>query len=272
MDEPTFFRAIRDQHNDDSPWLVYADWLEEQGETERAELIRLRCELANMPLGEGRRAHRTRADRLQQRYRSRFQQQFPWVLHFHDGHGVAEQIVANAADFVAGGDALFRAAPVWSVTLTEVRAQTEALAESTALSEVRSLVVASPGANPVDISNLMRSANLAALRSLDLSHVVLGDAGAEAIAGSRHLQHLTTLFLPNTGTGNAGAMALAGSATLSALESIDLSYNDLTERGVRALAQSRHLAHVRAVNLTGNRLGQSTIAWLMRAGGGRFRW
>ena len=39
-------RSILLTPEDDLPRLVYADWLEEQGETERAEFIRVQCELA----------------------------------------------------------------------------------------------------------------------------------------------------------------------------------------------------------------------------------
>ncbi|MCA9069608.1 MAG: TIGR02996 domain-containing protein, partial [Planctomycetaceae bacterium] len=43
-----FIQAIADDPYDDVPRLVFADWLEEQGETERAELIRVQCELEPM--------------------------------------------------------------------------------------------------------------------------------------------------------------------------------------------------------------------------------
>jgi uncharacterized protein (TIGR02996 family) len=41
-----FIAAILAAPDDDLPRLVYADWLEEQGEVERAEFIRVQCELA----------------------------------------------------------------------------------------------------------------------------------------------------------------------------------------------------------------------------------
>jgi uncharacterized protein (TIGR02996 family) len=40
-----FLRAIFDRPADDTPRLVYADWLEEHGDYALAELIRLQCEL-----------------------------------------------------------------------------------------------------------------------------------------------------------------------------------------------------------------------------------
>ena len=38
--------AIRAAPDDDAPRLVYADWLDEHGQPERAEFIRVQCELA----------------------------------------------------------------------------------------------------------------------------------------------------------------------------------------------------------------------------------
>src|SRR5262245_1043172 len=38
--------AIWEQPHDDTPRLIYADWLEEHGQPERAEFIRVQCELA----------------------------------------------------------------------------------------------------------------------------------------------------------------------------------------------------------------------------------
>ena len=50
-DEAAFLRAIAAESDVDLPRLVYADWLEEQGETERmirAEFIRIQCALETM--------------------------------------------------------------------------------------------------------------------------------------------------------------------------------------------------------------------------------
>src|SRR5262245_13175122 len=48
-------QAVCDNPTDDAPRLVYADWLEENGDSERAEFIRLQIELARLPLGDPRR-------------------------------------------------------------------------------------------------------------------------------------------------------------------------------------------------------------------------
>lgn len=45
-----FLRAVIARPDDDLPRLVYADWLDEQGDSDRAEFIRLQCQLALAPL------------------------------------------------------------------------------------------------------------------------------------------------------------------------------------------------------------------------------
>jgi uncharacterized protein (TIGR02996 family) len=46
MSEAAFLRTIRGAPADDVPRLVFADWLEEHGQPERGEFIRLQCRLA----------------------------------------------------------------------------------------------------------------------------------------------------------------------------------------------------------------------------------
>ncbi len=43
-----FVQAILDQPDDDAVRLVYADWLDENGQSERAEFIRVQIELGHM--------------------------------------------------------------------------------------------------------------------------------------------------------------------------------------------------------------------------------
>jgi uncharacterized protein (TIGR02996 family) len=43
-----FLKAICDNPDDDGPRLIYADWLEENGNLQRAEFIRVQCALARM--------------------------------------------------------------------------------------------------------------------------------------------------------------------------------------------------------------------------------
>jgi len=53
-DQDAFLDAIFAAPDDDAPRLVYADWLEEHGQPEYAELIRLRCQIARLANSERR--------------------------------------------------------------------------------------------------------------------------------------------------------------------------------------------------------------------------
>ena len=48
-----FLAAIRQDPDDDTPRLVYADWLEERGDP-RAEFLRVECEVRKLPSGDER--------------------------------------------------------------------------------------------------------------------------------------------------------------------------------------------------------------------------
>src|SRR5438477_13205900 len=48
-DHAPFLAAIRAAPDDDAPRLIYADWLDEHGQPERAEFIRVQIELAKSP-------------------------------------------------------------------------------------------------------------------------------------------------------------------------------------------------------------------------------
>src|SRR3954462_14508269 len=63
--EEAFLRDIWENPEDDTPRLVYADWLEENGRPERGEFIRLQCELDPLPYRDSRRRELTaRAGKL----------------------------------------------------------------------------------------------------------------------------------------------------------------------------------------------------------------
>src|SRR4051794_16488637 len=61
--EEGFLAEVRASPEDEAPRLVYADWLEENDQPERAEFIRLQCERARL------RAYDPRQGELQKRER-----------------------------------------------------------------------------------------------------------------------------------------------------------------------------------------------------------
>src|SRR5262245_3603199 len=63
-DHAGFLRAIREEPDDDTPRLIYADWLEENGDPDRAEFIRTQIELEELP--EENPLHRSQQSRVRQ--------------------------------------------------------------------------------------------------------------------------------------------------------------------------------------------------------------
>lgn len=51
-DENALLSAIADTPDEDTPRLVYADWLDENGQPDRAEFIRVQCQFAQLPKGD----------------------------------------------------------------------------------------------------------------------------------------------------------------------------------------------------------------------------
>jgi uncharacterized protein (TIGR02996 family) len=58
-EHPGFLRDIIERPDDDTPRLVYADWLQDHGETARAEFIRLQCGLARFVRSPARQGDRS---------------------------------------------------------------------------------------------------------------------------------------------------------------------------------------------------------------------
>jgi uncharacterized protein (TIGR02996 family) len=150
----TFLRAIVEAPSDDTPRLVYADWLDEHGQAARAEFIRVQCELAGLDDGTGgppvqpnnAGVSLERWHALRRRERELLPADgFPPVLPFrHVVHswadmglvpavagdayavwrrGFVASVTCHTADFLRPGlaAALFACQPVCSVTLSDKR-------------------------------------------------------------------------------------------------------------------------------------------------------
>lgn len=151
--DPALLAAVRHAPDDDAPRLIAADWLDEHGESERAEFIRLQCRLWRT-----RHNHRHQefggpdggceACRLQRRSRQLVARQWTvwqasarvtgwssiWldtpsarpegqpaqsgIVAVRFARGFADEVELSAADLIQFGDALVAAEPVRTVRVT----------------------------------------------------------------------------------------------------------------------------------------------------------
>ncbi|MCI0461264.1 MAG: TIGR02996 domain-containing protein [Gemmataceae bacterium] len=86
-DHDALLAAVWAEPEDDGPRLVYADWLEENGQPERGEFIRVQCELARPGLTARRRLQLgAREQQLLTAHRAQWlgrlrRSPLPWVFH-----------------------------------------------------------------------------------------------------------------------------------------------------------------------------------------------
>ena len=123
-DGEALFRAICELPAEDTPRLVYADWLEENGQHERAEFIRLQCEALAGPhatLAD----RRTRASKLQRAFGDRWFNELPplpgveWGTLFVRGF-IDMATTYRLTDVPATLAAVFGAAPLQCLDVTEL--------------------------------------------------------------------------------------------------------------------------------------------------------
>src|SRR5262245_44796938 len=105
-----FLQAITASPEDDTPRLVYADWCEENGEPDRADLIRAQCELARLTTDSPRRRLlAARAWELVNRHGEEWAAPVrDLVEEWHFRRGFIDRVTVSAETLITRADELFR--------------------------------------------------------------------------------------------------------------------------------------------------------------------
>src|SRR6266536_1271010 len=199
--EDAFLADILEHPDDDTPRLVYADWLDDHGQAERAEFIRAQCRLERMAEDNPRRPGlEDRVAELERVWGPQWARPFcreakMWSFR----RGFVAEIWLSATRFLAAAGRLFRRSPVRTIHLSNCGR---------------------------DLGQLLISPFLRRLSSLDLSFNHQGDTSARELAACPALQNLTTLDLSHNDIGDEGVEELATGPHLPNLESLDVSFND----------------------------------------------
>jgi uncharacterized protein (TIGR02996 family) len=268
-----FLRAILDNPDDDTPRLVYADWLDENGESERAEFIRVQCRLARTGSNDpGRRSLREEKDRLRDQHLAKWlgalaeDPEYPGYWEFE--RSFLTEIALGPRRYLRHADRLARLAPVQHVVLRFADDGDEEEADETVFAGLAacphlerwvSLDLKDQSLGAERLAALAPSPHWAHLRRLDLGGCLLGDVGLAALATAPRLGSLTDLNLYWNDLTDEGAEILAGPSFLRRLERLDLQTNDLTDAAVAHLAGSPNLRTLRSLSLNSNRLTARTV-------------
>src|SRR5262249_28249310 len=193
MTHEGFWQSILADPDSDTPRLVYADWLEEQGEAERAEFIRVQIELAKMSEDDPRCAELTarqtallpfQLQALRLGNSPAWPRKMPrWALNSSPvfQRGFVEEIYCTAAQLIDGAEGLFRAAPVRVLGVRNARERVAALAQVPQLRQIVSLELDGQKLG-WETTALWASPHLTRLRRRDLRGTPQRVAEARALA------------------------------------------------------------------------------------------
>lgn len=248
-----FLRAIFDAPDDDTPRLVYADFLEENGQPDRAEFIRVQCELDR--LRDGGEDTGKRVDQLRAREDELFFQVVPTPRAVWDmSRGFWEDIdthvsgvfisPANLSDPVGLRERVVTQYPYWYGQ--------------------KALSVRQPGPalGPEQVETLF---DLPFLQQVTAWH--LGGHVDEQPAGPQTDDHGTYALIDMNVVSvitNEGVIALARHRGARRIETLILTHNNLDNDAARAIVQSSHLIRLKRLELLeGNRLRGRTWQQLL---------
>ena len=251
-----FLAAVVANPRDDLPRLVYADWLDENGDALRAEFIRLQCQLAQsqrtgilpqecVPLFD-------RQATLWHDHGERWRADWPRSPHIqlHYDRGFPDTVILSSGtwnELERPLARIFEMAPI--ARLVVHRPAIPVLEQLLILNWPRRLTmlgVLTPGVNagalvPIGPSTLVRR---------------LADAD---------LPELEELYLPQMGLDDVAAVVLSRARWLGQLVQIDITSNDIGPEGLSHLARRFDATRLRKIAMLGNRFDHDSAVSQLHA-------
>jgi uncharacterized protein (TIGR02996 family) len=291
MSDAAFLDAILTHPDDDGPRLVYADWLDEQGDP-RGEFIRLQCELARLPESDA--PQPTDLERreweLLQRHGDAWDEPMPgraesWEFRrgFIAWALFRPQQLLDHGPYLAGSvptlDAISVLDPGGRVrelldspllaravhlAFKYTPHETSSTDPITMQTRITRYVRPEDALRPTDWAALAAAPPLPRLRSLSLAWTGVDSSAARHLTAAPLLAPVRRLDLTGCGMDDEAVAVLANSPRAAGLERIDLGRNHLGPVGIAALADSPHLGSLKHLDLSGVPLGPAALPALSR--------
>lgn len=283
-----FIRRILEAPDDDTPRLIFADWLEEQGAggnpefgPRRAKLIRVQITLARLAEEEPEEDESLAARVEREQTVAELQDVERDLLDVHRDdwssafrglatgvefrRGFVEEVKIEARQLLRRAPELFAAGPVRHVHLLEVGGNLPAALQCPHLARLVAFTTYAQHAGRPLAQAVASSPYLGGLKTLRLGRNRFNDAAAEQLALSPTLANLQELDLSENELGETGAWALAGSPHLGNVRRLELRSNKLGPTGAEAVAGSERLTSLHRLGLSGNEIGVPRLQSLARA-------
>jgi uncharacterized protein (TIGR02996 family) len=288
MNADALYAAILESPEDDAPRLVYADWLEEHGDADRAAFIRAQVRLAHFdwrstsPAREHYKGERSefqrQEDDLWRRHEEEWLAELPRNLRrgqaqFH--RGFVEELDAPPAQLLKVSGRFWDSHPIRRLSIQDGRGNfadvlalpqlgrirelslpsslgegdLRALAAADSLSSVRVLSVMPDNADPT-FSALARCPSLRGLADLFIyaGFPDVTPEGFAALTDSENVANLVALRLEMIHLKEHNALVVARSARLAGLKVLRI-VGRIGDEGARALCESPHLGRLETLEL-----------------------
>jgi uncharacterized protein (TIGR02996 family) len=243
-----FLSEIIANPDDDAPRLVYADWLEDNGDADRAEFIRLQIRLETMPDYDPERFDlEERALDLLAEHRGEWLKGMPaWALKepLTFRRGFVGEIRIPPGRFLSGGEKLVKSTPLLRLRLEGLNDRSAELAQMDALGGVPELDVEIGKSDVPRLRPFIENFKPDGVRHFGLDGGFMGYGSAKTLVNWPGLKGLTSLTLDQVGCSDSELTTLLRSA-------LDLQRLHLGTGGADGAAVARlpHLRHLRLGNV-----------------------
>ncbi len=265
-----FLPAIVDDPENDLPRLIYADWLEEQGDP-RGEFIRVQCELAKLgeydpdriPLVE-------RQDQLLQKNKSKWTKdlKIAAIRVFEFRRGFVESVSLNVKNHLQNAEALLNAVPtIRQVRINALKAVLPEFVASAWLERIESLNLAGNKLGLRRMRTLLESPHFKNVRELDVTSNNILAGGFQALMDSDKFPSLRKLACNIAETTEPAKLAeIARGPLWQQLESVELTEQDWNDDAVQTLAESWPVCGWKHLNLGFNPFAERGLQALFENG------
>jgi uncharacterized protein (TIGR02996 family) len=273
-----FLEDIVAHPDEDAPRLIYADWLEDQGDSARAEFIRVQIERTHLPEWDARQIPLgLRETALLNEHGQKWKRELPKIKgidwrEFRRGF-VATATFSSFATLVAKATECWAAAPIEAISLPWP--QHKSPEHFGPIAGLRELCIEGRRATERGVAKLADAPLLSTLRVLKIHGCGLGLDGFFRLVTSPHLGNLRALRVPENFIGNGGVGALFHAVSLTSLEELDLSemgwYNRengdpiIQASGLQTLTTWPGMTRLRSLTLSSNDVGCNGLRALLRS-------
>ncbi|MGN6547127.1 MAG: TIGR02996 domain-containing protein [Aureliella sp.] len=291
LDDNPFAEEVRTHPHDDTPRLIFADFLEDSGNPQ-GEFIRVQVSLGQLLKND---PARTQLELRERELIEAYGEQWLEPLRELGAEGVStrcfqrgliERIRISARNFLQHGQAICSASPaLHAIQITRLDEAFDGFSNASLPEQIRWLDLTGSNVAAIggsqqwfqmrcieqvtelslqfgkveddDLTGLC-DRDLSGLRKLHLGANAITAAGAYTLANCTSLHNLHSLLLPLNAIGPTGARAVGRSPFLVQLVELDLASNAIGNEGAKGLADSISLSSLQRLNLRANQITSST--------------